>query len=106
MKSELEDMGFKKLEDYGDMEWNIFKTEHPEKVDTLVAARTKVLAGFSLKEDRLGAVKVLCDFWHNRRKKHNCNENNKAEQEALARAGQNDDNGGENPNSLGQVQPE
>ena len=30
MKSELENMGFKMVEDYGNMEWNTFKTEHAE----------------------------------------------------------------------------
>ena len=52
-----------------------------QKVDTLVSARAKVLSAFALQEDRLAAVKILSDFWHNRRKKH------KEEQEVLARAG-------------------
>ena len=38
-----------------------------------------------MKEDRLGAIKILCDFWHNRRKKHN--EVHKEGQVALALAG-------------------
>ena len=38
-----------------------------------------------MKEDRLGAIKILCDFWHNRRKKHS--EILKEEQVALASAG-------------------
>ena len=38
-----------------------------------------------MKEDRLGAITILCDFWHNRRKKHT--EILKEEQVALASAG-------------------
>ena len=56
-----------------------------QKVDTILNAMAKVLSAFSFKEDRLGAIKVLCDFWHNCCKKHN--ENIKEEQEALATAG-------------------
>ncbi|DBA82790.1 TPA: hypothetical protein ACH3X1_007016 [Trebouxia sp. C0004] len=35
--------------------------------------------------DRLAAIRILCDYWHNRRKEHN--ETLKEEQEALATAG-------------------
>ena len=46
MKSELETMGLKEVEDYGNMEWNTFKTEHAEvsttnnKVQVIVASLT------------------------------------------------------------------
>ena len=40
--------------------------------------RTKVLAAFGVAEDRLNAAKNISDYWHNRRKKYN------QEQEALA----------------------
>ncbi|DBA88010.1 TPA: hypothetical protein ACH3X1_004992 [Trebouxia sp. C0004] len=70
MKSELDNLGFKDIEDYGDMEWGTFKIEHPEKLESVLNARAKVLMAFSLKEDRLQGVKILCDFWHNRGKKH------------------------------------
>ena len=56
-----------------------------QKVDIILSARARVLTAFSIKEDRLGALKILCDFWHNRPKKHN--DNLKEGQEALALAG-------------------
>ncbi|DBA92354.1 TPA: hypothetical protein ACH3X1_003082 [Trebouxia sp. C0004] len=85
MKSELDNLGFKDIEDYGDMEWGTFKIEHPEVRHYIKPkCKAKVLTAFSLKEDRLQGVKILCEFWHNHRKKHV--ENLKAEQEALAAA--------------------
>ncbi|DBA78702.1 TPA: hypothetical protein ACH3X1_008615 [Trebouxia sp. C0004] len=97
MKSELDNLGFKDIEDYGDMEWGTFKIEHPEKLESVLNARAKVLTAFSLKEDRLQGVKILCEFWHNRCKKHV--ENLKAEQEALAAANDNAGDGRENANN-------
>ncbi|KAL0027793.1 hypothetical protein WJX77_006056 [Trebouxia sp. C0004] len=97
MKSELDNLGFKDIEDYGDIEWGTFKIEHPEKLESVLNARAKVLMAFSLKEDRLQGVKILCDFWHNRRKKHV--ENLKAEQEALAAGDDNAGDGRENANN-------
>ena len=56
-----------------------------QQVDIIISARSRVLKAFSMKEDRLGAIKILCDFWHNPRKKHN--EIHKEGQVALALAG-------------------
>ena len=39
MKSELENMGFKMVEDYGNMEWNTFKTEHAEVSTTITKCK-------------------------------------------------------------------
>ncbi|KAL0027808.1 hypothetical protein WJX77_007444 [Trebouxia sp. C0004] len=59
MKSELDNLGFKDIEDYGDMEWGTFKIEHPEKLESVLNARAKVLMAFSLKEDRLlGQIQI------------------------------------------------
>ncbi len=55
-----------------------------QKVQIIIDARAKVLTGFAFKEDRLKAVTILFDYWHNRRKKHS--ENLAQEQEALALA--------------------
>ena len=43
MKSELETMGFKEVEDYGNMEWNTFKTEHAEVSTTNNKVQVTVL---------------------------------------------------------------
>ncbi len=43
-----------------------------------------MLTGFSFKEDRLKAITILSDYWHNRRKKHT--DNLAKEQDALALA--------------------
>ena len=43
MKSELETMGFKEVEDYGNMEWNTFKTEHAEVSTTNSKVQVTVL---------------------------------------------------------------
>ena len=45
MKSELENnvMGFKMVEDYGNMEWNTFKTEHAEMSTTNNQVRVTVI---------------------------------------------------------------
>ena len=43
MKSELETMGFKEVEDYGNMEWNTFKTEHAEVSTTNSKVQMTVL---------------------------------------------------------------
>ncbi|KAL0024036.1 hypothetical protein WJX77_010620 [Trebouxia sp. C0004] len=85
MKSELDNLGFKGIEDYGNMEWGTFMIEHPE-VRQYIKTQCK-----------LQGVKVLCDFWHNRRKKHV--EDLKAEQEALAAADDNAGDGRENANN-------
>ena len=43
MRSELESMGFKELRDYGQMEWNTFKTERSEVSTTCVQVQASQL---------------------------------------------------------------
>ena len=52
-----------------------------QELQTIIDARAKALIALGVKEDRLNAVNVIKDFWHNRRKKYN------QEQEALAQDG-------------------